>query len=287
MPHSAHTGLTHAQVIALRTLEAVASDLGMQNSLMMIGATARLLQLDWLLNLTGRTTKDIDLVIQADDWDQHRTLMERAVDNGFQTQRQEHRLIHTPTGTHIDLVPFGGLEDSDGTIRWPGSQYEMSVWGFHEAHQNAVIMQIATDFHFRVISLPCLVVLKLFAWHDRRHQEKGAGDLADIDYILTTCHELPAYEAQAWDAYEEAQEIARQSGSDPSYTEHVGAAILGRTLKQILRAETRSTLRPVIDGLVKDPYHPALGHLLSQSSNEDTARATISLRYAILHHYLQ
>lgn len=279
--------LTPGQIGTLRQIHVLAVELNIADSLMLIGATARLLQLDWPLGHTGRTTEDVDFVVQVDDWSQHHELMALALQRGFEPKPEEHRLVHTATSTCVDLVPFGGLENPEGTIKWPRSEFQMSVWGMLEAQQTAVDMQVADDISIRVVTLPCLVALKMFAWLDRRYQDKGQGDLADADFILSHCPELPAYEEQAWEAFGEATEVAAKLGrTGLSHGDHVGAVLVGRELRDVLRPETKARLHPIIEPLTEDPYHPAIEQLIRAGAYETDLREIVSLRYAILTRYL-
>jgi predicted nucleotidyltransferase len=96
------------QIRALRDLYSLATGLNLAGSLVVVGATARLLQLDWPCRLPPRrTTTDVDLVLQVRDWPEYRALMDRALAGGFHPEREEHRLRHRDRGTQIDLVPYG------------------------------------------------------------------------------------------------------------------------------------------------------------------------------------
>jgi predicted nucleotidyltransferase len=280
--------LSNGQVETLRQLQVIAGALNLQDQLMLIGATARLLLLDWPLNLTRRTTEDIDFVVQVDDWSQHQALINLAHKAGFQEMPQEYRLRHLATGTLIDLVPFGGLEKPEGTIKWPRCEQEMSVRGMHEAHHAAIVVEVAPGLKSRVITLPCLVVLKMFAWMDRRFTDKGHSDLVDANFILSHCQELPEFEKSSWDVFEKAAIIAKllERPHLLDYKEHVGVAIVGTILQAVLRLETKSCLRSILDPLAEDAYHPAIEKLMPFFHTNEQDREVISLRFAMLAHFL-
>jgi predicted nucleotidyltransferase len=83
-------------------------------------------------------------------------------------------------GYPIDLVPFGGVEDPAATIAWPPDRsIVMNVAGYREAFEAAPQVEIDAGLVVRVVSLPGLAILKLFAWADR-----GAGDYRRRDEEL-------------------------------------------------------------------------------------------------------
>jgi predicted nucleotidyltransferase len=153
---------------ALQDLQSIASSLGVP--IMIIGAGARLLILDWKHDLVStRTTKDWDLGVKVNSWEEfHRlrqTLLE-GVAPSFTPSKLLQRLIHV-SGVPVDLVPFGGLARADGTIVWPDDQTEMTVLGFNEAFVHSDWIELGADVKILVVSIPALVVLKLFAFADR------------------------------------------------------------------------------------------------------------------------
>jgi hypothetical protein len=236
------------------------------------------------LGLSGRTTEDVDFVVQVNDWAQHHKLVDHALESGFEKRPEEHRLRHGATDTLIDLVPYGGLEDPEGTIRWPVSEHEMSVWGMQESQEHAVALEVAPGLRVRAVTLPCLVALKMFAWLDRRHTDKGESDLADANHILLHCGELAVYETLRWEAYERASEIAESVGrvEQLSFTGHTGAALVGGMLQSVLRPQTKSHLIPIVQPLGEDAWHPAIEHLVSLARDDEREREEVSLRFAIL-----
>jgi predicted nucleotidyltransferase len=53
----------------------------------------------------------------------------------------------------------------------------MSVAGFNEALDSAVLVQLDRDLVIKVVCLPALLVLKLLAWTDRKHENRDAEDI--------------------------------------------------------------------------------------------------------------
>ena len=156
----------------LRRADAAARELGIDY--FVGGALARDLILQHVFGKnTGRATRDVDLGIGIDDWGRLDALRAHLIQSGsFVSQTGiTHRLIYRPPesafGIPLDLLPFGGVERSDGTIAWPpGMNILMNVAGFSEAHASALMVQIAADLVVPTASLQSLAVLKLIAWRD-------------------------------------------------------------------------------------------------------------------------
>ena len=228
----------------LKQVDPVARALGIEY--LVTGATARDILLVGVFGLeTGRGTRDVDLAIAVDGWPQFAAVKTRLVEAGaFEAdERVIHRLFHLPgkgrRGYPIDLIPFGGIEDPAGTIAWPPDRsIVMSVAGYREAFEAAPPVEIDPGFVVRVVSLPGLAILKLFAWADR-----GAGDPRDaIDLAML----LRQYAA--------AGNEDRLYGAEIGVLEAVsydldlaGARLLGRDAARISGTETRGTLLALLD----------------------------------------
>src|SRR5207249_760507 len=150
------------QIEALIDLEGIARAHGIP--IMIIGAGARLLLLDWKHGLpTRRTSKDWDFAARVMSWKQYEQFRDDLT-NGqaapFSRNAAEHRLQHK-SGTLVDLLPFGQLEGPEGTIEWPGSHAVMSVIGFSDADEHAIPIELRPGVTIRVVTIPALVALKL------------------------------------------------------------------------------------------------------------------------------
>jgi len=56
----------------------------------------------------------------------------------------------------------------------------MNVTGFSDALESSIHVQIDTALVIPVVSLPGLIILKLFAWLDRKHERRDAPDILKI-----------------------------------------------------------------------------------------------------------
>jgi predicted nucleotidyltransferase len=128
----------------------------------------------------GRLTLDVDFGISVSGWDHFQKLKTLLVEQaGFTPDpRQFQRLRYKAASAVIaDLIPFGGVERSDRTIAWPPDEdIVMRVAGFDDGLASSVQVRIDKDLVIPVVSIPVLLVLKLFAWADRKHERRDAPD---------------------------------------------------------------------------------------------------------------
>ena len=171
-----------------------------------------------------RSTRDVDVAVIVADWDEYRGLSAQlAREHGFREADRPHRL-EAPSGTLLDLIPFGAIETPDRAIGWPpGEAFVMSTLGFREVYEFSLTGIIDGDYGVQIASLPGISILKLLAWRDRRHEtEKDAQDFCAVvvNYVEVIGDTL----------YEEHDDLL-----DEAYDEPVAAArILGRDSRPIL-----------------------------------------------------
>lgn len=207
------------------------------------GALARDLILQHVFGKdTGRATRDVDLGICIDDWQQLDALRAYLIQGGdfFVQSGMAHRLIYRPAantlGLPLDLLPFGGVERPDGTIAWPpGMEIIMNVAGFAEARASALMVKVNDPLTLPVASLPSLAVLKLIAWRDRRPETTKDA----TDFLLIARHYADAGNLDR--LYETETGLLQAADFDP---ELAGAMLLG---KDALAICTESTMRTVTE----------------------------------------
>jgi len=154
---------------------------------LIVGATARdlLLHYDLGVPLTRRT-HDIDLAFAVSDWKEFDYTRESLIHSGYFEPKQNrvHRLVHQ-CGLPVDLVPFGGVENSNQQIEWPRENTVMNVLGYREAEAGAIDVILPENQSVLVISLPMLALLKLYTWSDR-HVVTPRKDAEDLFLILVS-----------------------------------------------------------------------------------------------------
>jgi predicted nucleotidyltransferase len=159
---------------------------------------------------------------------------------GFTVHAHAHQRLIYPTtpAVIVDLIPFGGVEREDRTIAWPPEEdFVMRVAGFSDGMKSSVPVRIADDLVVRVVSLPALLVLKLFAWLDRKHEKR---DAPDIHTLLKDYGDAGNEDR----LYGEALNILEAEGYD---VEIAGARLLGGDAAAVVSADTRRRVRDILE----------------------------------------
>jgi predicted nucleotidyltransferase len=130
----------------------------------------------------------VDFAIAVEDWAHFNTIKARLIERGVfeaapkAAQRLYYKPNPTSSGYPLDLIPFRGVEVPPSTIAWPPEmKVVMNVAGYEEALETSQLVEVVPEFPVRVVSLPGLALLKLFAWVDRGSDDpKDAVDLATL-----------------------------------------------------------------------------------------------------------
>lgn len=201
-------------------------------SMMVVGAASRDLLLRGGLGVDPlRMTKDVDIALAVDSWEQL-----AAVTAPLTPVRDvPHRFL--VQGAEVDIVPFGALERPDRTIVWP-NDHAMSVLGFSEAFAHADEVRLARSGSVRVPSLETQAVLKVMAWFDRHHRDSR--DAEDLREILLAGHRGPHLDA----LYEPDGPELETFDWDP---QTAGAARLGRLAAEQLDPSARAVVSDVLE----------------------------------------
>lgn len=223
---------------AVRKIDAVARQ--HETSYFLAGATAREVILRHVFGRpSGRRTLDIDFGIAVRDWEHFQTLKSALVEQaGFTVHQAHQRLIYPTTpAVIVDLIPFGGVEREDRTIAWPPEEdFVMQVAGFSDGMESSVPVRLAEDLVVRVVSIPTLLVLKLFAWLDRKQEKRDAPDI----YTLLKDYGDAGNEDRL---FGEALNILEAEAYD---VEIAGARLLGRDAAAVISADTKGRVRDIL-----------------------------------------
>lgn len=196
---------------------------------LLVGALSRDLLLHYVHGFKiERATTDVDFALAVASWEQFSTTRDALLSSGlFSPYRNTvHKLQHAKFGW-VDLIPFGAVEERDGTIAWPPAGEEvMDVIGYTEAAATASTVSLPKHQTVRVISLPMLAVLKLLAWRDR-HRFTHGKDAKDLQLIL--CRYLEAGNLDR--LYAEFPHVI----TDTFDFEPTGAWLLGRDAREGLQ----------------------------------------------------
>jgi predicted nucleotidyltransferase len=206
------------------------------------GATAREIMLRHVFGRPpGRRTLDVDLGIAVRDWDHFKLLKAALVEQaGFQPHARMVQRISYPSkpAVIVDLIPFGGVETAERTIAWPPEEdIVMRVTGFSDGLESAVSVRLDQNLIIRVVSLPVLLVLKLFAWKDRKHEMRDAPDI----YTLLRQYGDAGNEDRL---FGEDMNVLEAEGYD---FELAGARLIAHDAARMVSADTQKRLSEILE----------------------------------------
>lgn len=235
----------------IRDIRAVAPDA----AVLLVGAMARDVHLLHAYGISlSRLTNDIDIALVVEDWAAFHKLRDALLASGEFSPKNtaQHKLIYTPLNIAIDLVPFDGVEDTNGNISWPPDNAEvMSLTGYREAFASAVTVRLPLDQSMAMVSLCMLAVLKILAWIER-HLTEPRKDANDLDAILRNYFSA----GNAERLYSEAPHLLDSPTYDYDFS---GAWMCGR--------DARNTLDAVSDRAAK--IVAKLNNMLDKETDPD------------------
>jgi predicted nucleotidyltransferase len=223
----------------LATVSEVADELGVL--FFVVGATARDLIL-WhgFKVMPGRATQDIDIGFQVATWEDYELLKEALVKTGSFQQSGDKQRMSFRGLAWVDVLPFGEIVDPDEKIRWkPHGDTELNLLGFEEAFENSIPVKISSDPELvvNVASVVGLVLLKLFAWNDRR---PGSKDAIDLGILIRSYLKLGNHER----LFEEHSDLLEKEDFDYDVA---GAHILGRDLAKLCKGRVQREVLAILD----------------------------------------
>jgi predicted nucleotidyltransferase len=210
------------------------------------GATARDIVLKHVFSREpARATQDVDVAVCAVDWKSYESMIDELLKvEGFRRDSSaQQRLMFTHAETRrtipLDIVPFGDIEERDGTIAWPPKgEFVLTVLGFREAVETALQVEIDPGIVVPVVALPALTLLKLIAWQDRRQVENK--DAYDLFFILQNYLWAGNEERVFGDDAIDLMETYEFNDSLAS------CALLGRDARKIALPETLEKIRSLL-----------------------------------------
>lgn len=212
------------------------------------GAMARDILLTNVFDIpTGRATRDIDMAVAVESWEQFNEVKSLLVgEYEFNaSEHVEHRLYYrkenTENGYPLDLVPFGGVANSASEIAWPPDlKVIMNVAGYEEVYTSAVSVQIKSDLVIPVASLPGLTLLKLFAWQDRGQDQSSSKDAEDLLTLLRNYVNAGNRDR----LYETETSILEEASFDPDIASPM---LLAKDMSHIASEETLKTVEEILN----------------------------------------
>lgn len=182
-----------------------------------------------------RSTKDIDFAVLVGSRKEYEDVKKYLIENKkFIEIRQNTFVLITPSGIQIDILPFGEIAIDDGIKLTGTGLANIRVNGFMEVYKSGTaLIDLVTGHHFKVASLPSIVLLKLIAFDDR--PEERLKDARDIANILANYFEL-----QADVVYNDHADIFTVSGNELSALTlpMISGIVIGREIKRIVDGNT-------------------------------------------------
>jgi predicted nucleotidyltransferase len=232
--------ISETSVSILREIEEVSTSLDIP--FFVIGATARDIILERQFNInTQRATLDIDIGVFVSGWDQFETLKDQLIHSTkFVSSQQKQRLIYNDNFP-LDIIPFGTIEDEDGSITWPPDhEIRMSITGFQECFQHALSVKLSShpELIIKMVSLAGLALLKLISWDD--NPERRSKDAPDLFLIMQ--HYLDAGNLDR--LFDEGSDIVEEDSYDYDLA---SARFLGRDIVNIASPATKAKLIEILE----------------------------------------
>ncbi|MBB1201798.1 hypothetical protein EGM70_16070 [Enterobacteriaceae bacterium 89] len=200
-------------------------------SFFIAGATAREILLHHVHGRrTGRRTRDIDIAVYIENWQQFDALRAAFVAEGaLPVAESAHRLM--VEGIELDMIPFGDVAEGNRVLWPPEHVVILAVDGFADVFSHSVIVTLDNGVSIPFCSLAGLALLKLFAWRDRgRGNAKDAVDLFKIICEYGAIHDERIYESNEGEGL----------NWDPV---RMGAVLLGSDMARISVASTLDELK--------------------------------------------
>lgn len=194
------------------------------DAMMVVGAWCRDLWHHRLGHVfTTTVTRDIDVALALPSWEAFRRIASAfpAVgDTGIRFRIAEQ---------DVDVLPFGDVEDPDGTVEPPLRGEPMSVWAFEEIYAGSDTLELSPTQTIRIPTIPGYAALKLGAWLDRS-QWLEAKDAADLALILFWYAEDPDVFRRLYETVDGQEALLAEAMDIPTAAAH----LLGRDVQQVL-----------------------------------------------------
>lgn len=134
----------------------------------------------------------------------------------------------------------------------------MRVAGFSDGMDSSVQVRLADDLVVRVVNLPCLLMLKLFAWLDRKQEKR---DASDIHTLLKQYGDAGNEER----LYGEAVSLLEAENFD---VEIAGARLLGQDVAVVLCEDTKARAKEILES--EQQMEELTQHIVLLSGRNDT-----------------
>lgn len=239
---------------------------------LLVGATARALLFEQIYGCKpGNRTSDVDFAVQVGTWNQYEALCQSFEQQGFIKlhQRTPAKRYQTNDNLLFDLLPFGGIEIREKEVYWPPNNDElMTVRGFKSASLDAIATTVNNKLIIPLVSVPGLFALKVFAWEERHHQQRGR-DASDLAYIINHINDVYSIPFML----DEHEEWVEQYDYD---FQLAALAVLGISIAQMLDDSDQQHFKQILQFQIAQGEDSALArelkHYLVTLSSETVIR---------------
>ena len=201
----------------------------------LIGALARDV---WFArgNKKFTATRDVDFAVLVGSEQNYQQLKDYLKEHYQYTESGGNDFVMiSPDKKQIDLLPFSEIAGNESlSVDWNGRVTD-SMPGLAEVYHTATAdVRMETGHHFKIATLPAIVLLKLISFDDR--PEKRPKDPGDIATIIEYYFDLMADHIYSHHADEFRDEL------DTRTLQQISAKIIGKEINSICAAN-----RPLID----------------------------------------
>jgi predicted nucleotidyltransferase len=231
-------------VEVLQGVNHVATAMGIR--FFMVGAMARIIVLETCHAIRpGRGTRDLDIAVEVEGWNEFHRLSEGLVATGNFTATREPQAFRAGS-YRVDIVPFGGITGGQGKISWPPEhKVFMSTMGFEEAYECAMTLRLKDEpaLDIKIPTIPGLALMKVISWHDRYpERSKDAEDLLSL-----MNHYAEAGNEER--LYEEEDKLLQAEGFDLVIA---GIRLLGRDMALMANDPTSKVVASILKNEIKE-----------------------------------
>ena len=259
----------------VREIQKTSKALGVE--LLLVGAQAKVILLENIHGLNpGRATGDIDFAFAVESWEQFEEIKLSLIATGnfSELPKTAQRLLYKSSLIEheyiVDIIPFGAVQDANNMIAWPPDMdVVMSVSGYQEALESALSVEIGTNLTIKVVSLPGLAILKIFAWSERGTTTENK-DAIDLLTLLRAY-----YEAGNTDRIYEEPDSATLESLDYNQ-ELMGAWLLGYDAATIADESTIERITALIEDKKENLVLQMAKSLSGNENALDTAEALLT-----------
>jgi predicted nucleotidyltransferase len=239
-------------------LDSICHELGIEYYL--IGAQARNFHLLESGIEPNRGTKDIDFAVMLPEMESYDKMKNLLVSKDFREVKEPYRLIHDPSNTVIDLLPFGKIEEEE-TVKFTDRETELSVIGMKEVNEYAIVVDLE-GFTIKVSPMEGIVILKLISYSEKPERRK---DLDDICEIL-----IHYFDMNDTRLYNEHSDVLDEL-PDENFIVLAGARLMGRDMKKIISVSEKLSkqIETIISNELQEKTGGITQYFLSQNYFKD------------------